>query len=537
MAKSKKSSKKNRPQKYAPIGLWVGGIALLATSILLVIRFLVIAEIAQLANIDGLNLATWISAGLVIIGPGTFALLDPQRVRRALSGRQARYGSNAVIILIAFLGILLVVNILVFTYPGKPIDFTEDKQHTLAVETQDVLLALPEPVHAIGFFTWNYSTDTAQKLLENYANYSDGKFTYEFIDPDQNPLRAQAAGISGDGKIFLQMGDRHEIVSYASEQYLTSALIRLMNPGERAIYFLTGHGERDTESTGDLTYASLKSALEAKNYTVNTLNLLADNAIPSDAKVVIIAGPMDPLTAGEISVLQAYTASGGSLVVLVEPLPLTNYGDNPDPLEAYLATQLGINFNNDIVIDKNSGTQPLFAVSAEYGAHAITEKLQGRVAFFPTARSLSLTSGISTTPIGLVMTVESAWGETDFSAMQVEGNALYDDGTDYPGPLTLAAASEDILTDSRVVVFGDSDFPSDMFFSQYANGDILLNAIDWAAGEDEMINLSTPDETIRSLNPPSSLSSLLLWLSFLCILPGLVIAGGVASWLVRKSRG
>jgi ABC-type uncharacterized transport system involved in gliding motility auxiliary subunit len=310
-----------------------------------------------------------------------------------------------------------------------------------------------------------------------------------------------------------------------------------MNPGERTVYFLTGHGERDIETTGDETYASIKSALEAKNYTVNTLNLLAENEIPADARALIIAGPMDPLTAGEINLLDKYLIEGGALVVLAEPLPLTNYGSNPDPLGDYLATQWGITLDNDIVIDTNSGTQPLYAVAAAYGDHAITQKLQGRVAFFPAARSLSLADGISATAVALVNTIEAAWGETDFASMQVDGNVQYDAGTDYVGPVILAAAAEDNVTNGRMVVFGDSDFASDMFFSQYANGDILINAIDWAAGEEDMISLSTPEQTSRSLNPPSSLTVLVLWLSFLCILPGLVIAGGVASWLVRKSRG
>ncbi|KAF0108703.1 MAG: hypothetical protein FD146_589 [Anaerolineaceae bacterium] len=533
MAKSKKFQKKNHPQKYAPIGLWLGGIALLVTGLLLVVKFMLVAQIFTMTNDKGLNLALWISAGLIVVGPALFVLLDPKRARRFLAGRQARYGSNAILLLAAFLGILLVVNILAFNYPGTPMDLTESKEHTLAPETLDTLAVLPEPVHATAFFTSQYPTDTARQLLENYKTYSDGKFTYEFIDPDQNPVAAQNAGISGDGKIYLQMGSRHEIVAYASEQDVTSALWRLMNPGEQTVYFLTGHGERDIETFGDTTIASVRAALEAKNYTVKTLNLLATNAIPADAKAIIIAGPLDPLTDGEITLLRDYSTVGGALVIMVEPVPLTNYGANPDPLAAYLATQWGVTLNNDIVIDTNSGTQPLYAVAAAYGDHSITRKLQGQVAFFPDARSLSLGTGIAATPQALASTIQDAWGETNFA----DQNAKYDAGADTPGPIILAAAAEDSITGSRLVVFGDSDFASDMFFSQYANGDILINAIDWAAGEEQMINLSKPAQTPRTLKPTSGVISALLWLSFLCILPGLVVAGGVASWLIRKSRG
>ncbi len=58
------------------------------------------------------NWALVVSAALIVLGLAFFALLDPQRVRELLTGRQARYGSNAAIMLLAFIGILLVVNII-----------------------------------------------------------------------------------------------------------------------------------------------------------------------------------------------------------------------------------------------------------------------------------------------------------------------------------------------------------------------------------------------------------------------------------------
>jgi ABC-type uncharacterized transport system involved in gliding motility auxiliary subunit len=425
-----------------------------------------------------------------------------------------------------------VINVIVFQNPGKPIDLTEAKQNTLAPETISTLEALPEAVHATAFFSANYSSATASQLLKNFETYSNGKFTYEFIDPNQNPVAAQQAGISGDGKIYLSMSDRHEIVSYASEQDLTNALVRLMNPGQRVIYFLTGHGERSIDSSDGTGYASVKSALEAKNYTVNTLNLLAENKIPADAKIIIIAGPTNPISANEMTLLKDYVANGGALIIMEEPLPLTNFGNNPDPLSAYLAANWGITLNNDIVIDTNS-PQPVYAVAASYADHPITQKLAGLVSFFPTTRSIAIDTAATPAPVGLVLTAQAAWGETDFQTQ----NATYDANVDYPGPLTLAAASENTTTNGRIVVFGDSDFASDTYFSQYANGDLFINSVDWAAGQEQMISLTTPDQTTRTLNPPSSATKALLAIAMICLIPGLIVAGGVASWLIRRSRG
>jgi hypothetical protein len=45
MARIKNSQKKNNPKKIAIIGLWVSGIALLATILLLVVKLLAVAKI------------------------------------------------------------------------------------------------------------------------------------------------------------------------------------------------------------------------------------------------------------------------------------------------------------------------------------------------------------------------------------------------------------------------------------------------------------------------------------------------------------
>ncbi|MGA2502952.1 MAG: Gldg family protein [Anaerolineales bacterium] len=540
MAKTSKtqktSQKKLSPKKFAVIGLWVSGVAFLAVLVLLLVKLLALAKIYTLPNVPAFSWALAISAALIVLGLAFFALLDPQRVRVLLTGRQARYGSNAAIMLLAFVGILLVINIFVLQNPGTPFDFTEDKQNSLANVTLDTLKTLPSSVQATAFFTSQTPSDTARKLLENYKNNSNGKFTYAFIDPDQNPLAATQAGITGDGKIYLQMGNRHEIVALASEQDLTSGLVRLMNPGQKIIYFLTGHGERDIQTAGNTAYTAAKTALEAKNYTVQSLNLIATNKIPTDATVIVVAGPTQPISAAEATLLQDYVSKGGALIVMEEPTPLTQFGNSPDPLAVYLATSWGISFDNDIVIDTNT-SQPLYAVAASYGTHPITEKLQGLVSFFPSARSLSVATNLTNQPTALVTTATTAWGETDFAALQTNGQVAFNSATDFPGPLTLAFAVSDATANNHVVIFGDADFASDAYFNQYANGDMFINAIDWAAGQEQLINLNTPTAISRTLVLPSSFWLLVMAISFLFILPGLVIAGGVVSWLVRRSRG
>lgn len=532
MAKKQKSQRDLKT--YAPLGLWLAGAAALATLILLFVKFLAAEGVYTPPDEKRFNLVIWIAAGLILIGLAVYAILDPQRTREFLFGRRARYGGNAAVTLLAWLGVLIVVNAIAVQYPQQW-DLTEEKKFTLAKETEETLDKLTEPVHAIAFYTAQSSPQSARELLENYKRRSNGRFDYEFQDPDQNPVLAQQLGITGDGKIYLEMGDRHEIVSYASEQEITRALVRLMNPGERTVYFLSGHGERDIEGYGNDGYSKLSSTLEAKNYTVKKLPLLAEGKIPEDALAIIIAGPRQPVSQEEVNMLIDYLAKGGSLVVMEDPVPLTDFGDAPDPLANYLVTAWGIRLNNDIVVDTNS-SQPLVPFGVDYSTHSITQKLRGVVSFYPEARSITLVENPPHAVDSLVRTLNRAWGETDFTALK-SGQASPDQESDVIGPITLAASSEDTNSGARLVVFGDSDFASNAYFDQYANGDVIVNAIDWAAEQEGLINLTPKQSIYRQLKPVSNVTLTLVAILSICIIPLLVIGGGVASWLARRMRG
>jgi ABC-type uncharacterized transport system involved in gliding motility auxiliary subunit len=525
---------KTDPRRFAPLGL---GLSLLA--LLTFIGFLLVRALTSTGLItvdpDIIQNSLLISGMSIILGLALTAILDPEGARRFLVGRHAQYGSNSVITFLAFVGILIFVNVLAYQNP-QTWDLTEDKTNTLSPETVEILSALPQPVLARAYYTASYPSSETRKLLDRFVQNANQKFTYEFIDPDFNPISAQADGVERDGTIILFMGEQKEQVTYATEQELDAALLRLLNPETRVIYFLTGHGEHSIEQASDTSLTSVAAGLQKKNYTVKSLNLQGEGRVPADAKVIVVAGPQIPLTESEVQALETYLANSGALIVMSEPLPLTRVGDTPDPLIGLLA-KWGITLNNDFVIDPNVNPAS-FAVSdpAAYARHPITEKLQGVNSVYPSARSITVdleAGGARLTP--LVVTGANAWGETDFSS--IDNNQVnYIEGEDNPGPLTLAVAAENDTTGARLVVFGDSEFAADVFYSR-GLADILVNAIDWAAEQEDLINL-TPKETMpRTFSSPGTLGFIGIILTSLCIIPLLVIAGGVFAWYSRRRRG
>jgi ABC-type uncharacterized transport system involved in gliding motility auxiliary subunit len=482
------------------------------------------------------NLYLQLSLAMIVVGLALFAILDPERVRVALSGRQARYGSNALVLTLAFIGILVVVNYLVFKN-SKRWDLTEDKQNTLAGETIATLEKLPDTVVAQAFFTGETSSDSARTLLDQYKFASDGKFTYEFIDPDANPVAARQAGVTRDGSVVLTLGSRKETITSVSENNLTSSMVRLLSNSSPKVYFLTGHGEIGLEGSSEESYATLKSTLENKNYQLDSLNLLSQNTIPADANVIVIAGPKQPVSQAEVDQLAAFVGKGGKLIVMEEPLPLTEFGDAADPLADYLASTWGITLGKDMVLDLTS-QQAYIAVANRYGQHAITQKLEGMVSFFPTARSVQTgTAPEGVTVTALVNTSSQSWAETDLAAIQNEGQIKMDQGIDLAGPVPLAAAAENASTRGRVIVFGDADFATNSNFGRYGNGDLMVNSVDWVSEQENLINLTPKETTQRIVMAPQYLTTGLVFLLSVVALPLLTLVGGVVVWVQRRKRG
>jgi ABC-type uncharacterized transport system involved in gliding motility auxiliary subunit len=511
-------------RKFAPFSLLLAVFAVIAAIVLFIIQ-------------GNISLAVKISLALAVGGLAFFVLLDPMRIKSFLTGRQAKYGSNALIKSVAFIGILVAINYIVVNL-AKSWDVTQDKQHTLSAETINVINKINQPIKVEAFYTFRYPTENTQALLDNYVANSNGKFTYKFVDPEKDPVAAQNAGVNKDATVVIYLGDQKEMVSFPSEQEVTSAIIRLQNPGERVVYFLTGHNERSLDQGDQSSYSIVKQTLEKKNYTVKSFDLISTPKVPEDARAVIIAGGTKPLSESEISILDQYVQSGGSLIALIDPPAVTNANLTDNPLVNYLKTTWGIEFNNDIIIDPNVNP-PVVAVSdpKAYGAHPITEKLNGLLTLFPTSRSIQFKNNSSDqlTFTNLVVTSANAWGETDIKSLQTN-QVTFDANSDHPGPVSIAVALENISKKNRILVAGDADFGSNGYFNSYGNGDLIINMIDYASKQDELINLTPKDVINRILVPPEQYQLGLLFIFLVILIPGIVLVLGISVWLQRRKK-
>lgn len=468
---------------------------------------------AELLLVGGLAL-------LILAGLGR-----PDAVRTALTGRTAKYGSNALVMSLAVLAILALVNFLGSRHHWR-IDLTASKQYSLSSQTIQVLKELKEPVKVTGFFTVDDGRrGVLEDLFAEYKYYTD-KLSVEFVDPDRKPATARQYGISSYGTLVFEQGERRQDIYGVEEQDITSAILKVSRDEQKGIYFITGHKEREPDGVGQDGYSSIKALLEKNNYRVDTLNLAMTDTVPSDAAALVVAGPQIEFAEDEKATLGTYLSSGGKLMILHDPaMP----ADFTSLLEAY-----GIAFANDIVVDPVSSFfgDALTPLAAEYPYTIITKDLGGLTTFFPYARSVmrnaSVPEGVSIQ--NLIQTSDRSWGETSLEQRQVRM-----DEADISGPLTLAAIVR--KDETRLVLIGDSDFVSNNILNSvrgaFGNADLFVNAINWLAEEESLIAIGPKPPDVRHMAMTPSQMRLVLYSSAIALPLVVLITGGVVWWRRR----
>jgi ABC-type uncharacterized transport system involved in gliding motility auxiliary subunit len=469
---------------------------------------------------------------------------------RVMGGRQARYGANAALMTLAFGGILVALNFVAYRNPQQW-DATENQTNTLSEETLNALNALPAPVEVVGFYTVNTASqrENAERLLDRLRAQAPDKISYRFVDPQLDPVAARTYEVIQDQTLVFDMGEqRQRVTGFFGESEVTGALVRLASPASRVVYFLTGQGEAALEGGGgQASVAVLAGLLRDQNYDVRPLNLTVTNSVPSDARAVVVAGPVIPMTVEDVAKLQAFYGGGQdtSLIVLIDP-PIENpdeaAANAPNPLLDYLRQSWGIELRPDLVTDvanaatSSQGPNPFQPIYFDYGQSPVTEGLSGQPVLFSNARSLSTTGTITNvTYTPLIQTGPEAWGETDVNAM-LESNAFEAGADDNPGPLTVALAAEDPTRRTRLIVVGDATLADDQLTSdvRLVNASFLLNAVNWGARDENLINVTPRTPTQRFLSVQDAISTNILLLGTIVCLPGLVVLAGLGVWFARR---
>jgi ABC-type uncharacterized transport system involved in gliding motility auxiliary subunit len=473
-----------------------------------------------------------VGAGVLLV---LASLLMHVNVRGAMDRRATRYGLNAAVAVLLILAISGLVEAVSYRRNAR-LDLTENRRHSLAPQTVQLLKGLSADVNAVAFFRSDQpGKRAAEDLLKQYARYAGGKLTWKSVDPDREPGLARRYVVESYGTIVLETKTKSEKVLDAEEEKLTNGLIKVTREGKRAVYVVQGHGEHELTSSERAGFTEAKAALERANYDVKPLVLARQDKIAADAAVVIVPGPKADLLPPEIDALDRYVGKGGKLLAMVNPVVAPNQREGEN-LKRFLG-KYGFELGDSLIIEVNPvgrlfGIGPEVPIVQQYEPHPITRDMGGVSTLFPLARPVS---GAKTPPPGttvqpLARTSPDSWGETDRAALQ-QGQ-VKPDPQDPKGPLPVAAVAT--REKSRIVVYGSSSLAANQFLNLQGNRDFFLNTVSWLAEEEDQISIRPRDVRQTPVFMSSQQAQAVFAIPVL-VLPGIVLVGGIVAVVRRRA--
>jgi len=519
------------------------------------------------------NLWDWKSLGAVGVGAALLLIYlagNLGKVRAAIGSRSARFGGMAFATLILVLGILALVNFLNYRHHER-FDLSEGGMNALSSQTVKVLDNLDQEIKITGFFDDEKGGLDFGNLVRRFR-YVTSKVAYEVVDPLKDPGMVARHEITRNGQVVIAGSSKQEMIEDPTEEKLTNAIIKVTRDLEKAVYFLTGHGEHDLSQSEPEGYSTVESEIKKQNYRVESFNLAQENKIPEDASVIISAGPKVDFFPNEVELLKEYLASGGKFLLLIDP-------ESEAEMNEFLALY-GIQLKSDFVVDA-TGLGQLFGFGAgaplgvDYAAHPITEDFQETMSIFPGTRSVAaVESELEYVTTELVRSSPQSWGEVEIEAEEV----AFDKELDTAGPVALAvlavkpvpegeseespgeaeagseADSEEAASEaeeasddegsameksqpseSRIVVFGDSEFASNAYFGTAVNGDLFLNVVSWLAEDTDLLSIRPKDPENRTITLTQTDSRMIFWTTVV-LFPLATLGFGIVVWKRRRSE-
>jgi ABC-type uncharacterized transport system involved in gliding motility auxiliary subunit len=252
-------------------------------------------------------------------------------------------------------------------------------------------------------------------------------------------------------------------------------------------------------------------------------------------------------------VLKKYLDNNGKLLLMLDPSEAANAAPLTNLIA--LAHDWGIDVTNTLVVDASGmgrliGAGPEMPIAANYPSHPITERFRVATAY-PLARALTIVQGgvNGHTASPVVESSPQSWAEADLKSIGEGKEVTLDESKgDKPGPVTIAAAVSAAKPDAtppapgqpdtpkpetRVVVYGDSDFPSNSVLGIPGNKDMFMNTIGWLSQQENLISIRPKEASDRRLTLTATQQNNITWLSLL-IVPGLVFLTGAYSWWRRR---
>ena len=375
-----------------------------------------------------------------------------------------------------------------------------------------------------------------------------------FLSPEEID---QLVDLRAEGYRFVRVLERengqktilrlyNDMMKHPSETEITTALKRFLVPAPR-IAFLTGHGDRSVNSSGDRYYYTFAKSIYFRQSLINqgfdAFELsIKEHEIPEDVNILVIADMRIPLSPEEMEKLKHYIERGGNLFILGEP----NRQEAMNPILG----EFGVKLMPGTLVQQNPDYLPSI-ITAQLTDQAAAQSLSyaqlkgwGGTIVMPDASPLQYETnkGYSIKPIA-VTRPRGSWNEletTDFLDGKLSLNeAIGEKEQSYPVVLSLTRANGG--KEQRIVITGDADCISNAELANGRNGMFAINfnfiseTFKWLSYGEFPIDTSRPQAIDNGLRVTRKIEP---WMNLfaLGIIPFLLAFTGFTIWYKRKGR-
>lgn len=485
-------------------------------------------RLERLADSDALILKVLLALWLSLLAIGFFLGLGLELAHRTNGEGETAEPNRLRWSGAGWVGIgLLFAGLFAFNYGAankdKVFDLSYFKTTRPGESTLKIAASVTEPIKMGLFFAKDSEVLPFVRTYVEEVAKQNPKIEVGIYDKDYFPLQAEEFRASRNGVIVMQRGDQRQRLDLGDQLEgarkklrkldadFQKSLIALTEP-PRVAYFTRTHGEMSWLEVANRSpfraIRGVESLLRSQNISSRSLTD-AFAAIPADAALVSIVGPISTLGAEEVKTIRDYVEKGGKLLVALD---IESAGESPEgisagdqkPLLDWLE-EMGISYQRSPLVNdrefvsmgRDNELTRMFLFSNVFGSHESVTTLTRNedklnVLYF---QSGYLEVKAAQNDWKVVPTVLS----TKNTFVDKNRNLKFDENevrSSYP----VAAVAERTLPEGKkaqVVVFADATLLSDALMSYNGNQFIALDTIRWLSNRSSVAGEVESEEDVK----------------------------------------
>ena len=336
--------------------------------------------------------------------------------------------------------------------------------------------------------------------------------------------------------------------SFDGEGQITSAIDYVTAEEIPVLYTLEGHDEASLSAT-------LTASIEKENIEIRSLSLLTSEAVPEDARILLIYGPLSDISAEEKEKITAYLDRGGQVIYLL------GYTDQETPnLDALLA-EYGISLTDGLVMEGSSDhylpNYPYYLLP-DINYSDYTADVSSRYVLLPFSQGMTEAEETddSLTYESLLTTSAEAYSKTNLESENMER----EEG-DIAGPFDLGvvatkavsqeerteeetddaenadAAESGAENEAKLIVFASETLLDEQVDAMVSGGNstLFLNVLSQLADHESTVSIEAKSLAVSWLTVTAG--SAIFWgLLTVLVLPLFLLCLGGVIWFQRRKR-